>query len=184
MRTRHLWFGLVPFLLFPASVVSAQVGMEFGVDAAFERASVSGGDPGGLTYSLFAIPMQSVRIGFLIQDGLSIEPRLGFTRVSAKGGSSDTQVRASLAGLYFLGGEDARFFLSLVSGLDYATISAGGDDASAVQMRVGGGAGVRLPLRDRLSLRTSLEFHRSFESRDALAVDHLILAVGFSFLMR
>lgn len=182
MRSVVLGIGVACFCLVQAKPLTGQVSMEFGVDAAYERVSVSGSAGG--TLSLFAVPMQSVRVGFYVQDAVSLEPRLGITRVSADGGSSETQLRASLAGLYFLGeaGQgDSRVFLSVVSGLDYGKIAVGEADASTVQLRVGTGAGILLPIQDRLFLRTSLEYHRSFESRKALAANHLVIAVGFSF---
>jgi hypothetical protein len=67
--------------------------------------------------------------------------------------------------------------------MEYASVSLGDDSASAVQLRVGGGGGVLAPIKNRLAFRTSVEFHRSFESDDALASNHLIIALGFSFLI-
>lgn len=183
MLTRSLVFGLLALFLTQPTWAEGQMKMEFGVDAAYERASVRNEALGNPTLSLFALPLQSVRVGFLME-GVSLEPRLGITRVSTDGDNSETQVRASLAGLFFPGGEESVFFLSLVTGMDYASVSLGSEDASTVQLRVGGGGGVRVPLRDRLAFRTSVEYHRSFESRDALAVDHLIAAFGVSLMVQ
>ena len=183
MKKRCLAVCMLSLASVPHSALLGQAKFEFGVDAAYERLTVSNESLESPTLSLLALPMQSVRVGFLLGGGVSVEPRLGITRISGEGESETTQVRASLAGLFFLGGEESSFFLSLVSGLDYANISLGGDGESAVQLRVGGGGGVRMPLRDRLNFRSSVEYHRSFESRDALAVNHLIVAAGFSFLI-
>lgn len=169
-----------------ASPASSQTTTELGVDAAWER--VTAPDiPSGGAYTLLALPMQSVRVGFVIPGGFSVEPRLGITRISGEGSTDNTQVRASLAGLIYLGGMDEErpsFFVSVVTGLDYAHLGSGADDASAVQLRAGGGGGVLAPLREHLAFRGSVEYHRSFESRDALASDHLIVAFGLSFLLR
>lgn len=168
------------------SPVSAQMTREFGVDAAWERVSAPDLGSNG-SYTLLALPMQTVRVGFVVPGGFSIEPRLGVTRVSGEGNAGSTQVRASVAGLLYMGGvseETPSFFVSFVAGLDYAHLGGGADDASAVQTRAGGGAGVLAPVHGPLALRASVEYHRSFESRHALAANHLIVAFGLSFVIR
>lgn len=178
--------ALVLLSFTPGGRTFGQVTMEFGADAAYERVTVVSDNIDTPALSLFALPMQSVRAGFHVQEGISLEPRLGITRISGEGGGSDLQIRASFAGLYFLGGtprDETSFFVSILTGMDYASVSLGDDSASAVQLRVGGGGGVLAPIKDRLAFRTSVEFHRSFESDDALASNHLIIALGFSFLV-
>ena len=186
MRTFCLVAALVAFGSVGARVAQGQTSWEFGFDAAYERASAADDRADSPVLSLFALPMQGVRVGFHLQDDISLEPRLGIARISAGSGTSETQIRASLAGLYFMGEAHTgkpRIFVSIVTGMDYAKADAGVADASAVQMRVGAGGGFLLPLRESLSLRSSAEFHRSFESRDALAVNHLIVAVGLSLFL-
>jgi len=184
MRSILLGIGMMVLFVGGARRAAGQTGVEFGVDAAYERVSASSEALGNPTFSIFALPMQTVRVGFYLQDAVSVEPRFGFTRISSEDGSSNTQVRASLAGLYLLGqadGGDPRLFLSLVTGLDYGKVALEKADASVVQLRAGGGAGIHLPVRGRLLFRSSAEYHRSFESRKALAASHIIIAVGFSF---
>ena len=58
------------------------------MDAAYERVSVASEAVSNSTVSLVALPMQSVRVGFHVQDAVVVEPRLGLTRISSEGGRS------------------------------------------------------------------------------------------------
>lgn len=160
--------------------------VEFGVDAAFERISLSGVGSGVPSVTAIGIPLQQVRVGIFVQDGLSIEPRLGLARIS-QDDQSQTNLRATLATLYHIGeprSEGARPFVLIAAGLDRSELSGGGDSGSETQARLGGGVGLHVVLMERWTFRASAEYHRSFESGLVAAANRIIVAVGLSFFTR
>jgi len=111
-----------------------ELGMDGGISFGFDNPSVT-------TVSL---PVQALRVGFFMNDKLSLEPRFNFNSVSG-GGVSLRTYSLELGALYHFGGYDKG-----------SNLYVGGDLGSGSDGFVGAGLGIKLPFANR-RLATRLE---------------------------
>ena len=147
-----------------------ELGMDGGISVGFD-------DPNVTTVSL---PVQALRVGFFMNDNISLEPRFNFNSVSG-GGVSVRSYSLELGALYHLGG------YSNGSGLyvrPFAGIAGvGGDLGSGSDGFVGAGAGVKLPFANR-RLATRLEANLGHAFSDGGGTNGLGVLFGVSLFHR
>ncbi len=155
--------------------------IELGLDAGL---SVGLGDN---SFNTIDIPAQAFRIGFFVQDNVSIEPKFGLNSTSANG-RRFTRYRAELGLLYhfFRPGMRARgypgpgprssFYLRPFAGL---VGSSNGD--SDTRGLIGGGVGLKVPLVNRLASRFEANIAHTFGD---FSSNELGILVGLSFFTR
>lgn len=155
--------GLV--ILAGAIPTQAQEGAwEFGVDGGFVLTSV---DIDGVDNTFdVSLPFQFLRAGVFVTPQISIEPMLGFERSDLGDDDSLTSMTLLATGLYHFSADrnQPQFFLQAGGGLDHLRLSFDGDSESDTQWLAGAGAGVKVPVLDRVSLRFSALYLRAFES--------------------
>lgn len=188
MRTVSTAASMLLLVLLAMGEAQAQQTMvELGMDAGIERVNPSDGGFGTEDLTIIGIPAQWVRIGIYVQDVVSIEPRIGVTRVSSESGSQ-LQARLPVALIYHIrpSPEGVEFFLEGVGGVDFIRESSRQTETeSSFQFRVGGGAGIIAPITDQFAFRATGEYHKSFETDELFGADRIILTGGFSvFLSR
>jgi hypothetical protein len=175
MRSRHI-AGLlvVAAALFPFSALTAQsrpieLGTDLGV--AFDFA-------GGETMTTVSLPTAVLRVGFWMNDRISIEPNVNFTWVHIDGGSS-TNVNGALALLYHFKTDVTRTrpYITVFPGINHFD----SDFGDATQFFAGGGLGVLVPMQERLAFRAEALYSHNFESDDVGGFDEVAARFGFSF---
>lgn len=151
--------------------------VEVGVDAQIGF----GLDDQGTTIS---IPAQKIRAGFMVAPAMTIEPSLGFFRISGDGGSiSTTAVDVSLL-YHFSPSRAARqFYLRPVIGVQRTSFSDDDLDVSEADtdMNIGVAGGMKVPLMDRVGARFEAEF-RNYMSEPSVSA--LNLNFGLSYFTR
>ena len=147
-----------------------ELGMDGGISVGFDNPNVT-------TVSL---PVQALRVGFFMNDNISLEPRVNFNSVSG-GGVSVRSYALELGALYHLGG------YSKGSGLyvrPFAGIAGvGGDLGSGSDAFLGAGVGVKLPFANR-RLATRLEANFGHAFTDVGGSNNLGLLFGVSLFHR
>lgn len=129
-----------------------------------------------------AIPAQKVRAGFMISPVMTIEPSLGFYRISNDGSSaSSTALDVSLL-YHFSPDRMARqFYVRPVIGINRASVDIDGAGDSQTDMNIGVAGGMKLPLMDRVGARFEAEF-RNYMSDPSVSA--LNLNFGLSYFTR
>ena len=130
-----------------------ELGMDGGISIGFD-------DPNVTTVSL---PVQALRVGFFMNDKVSLEPRFNFNSVSG-GGVSIRSYSLELGAVYHLGGHarGSGLYVRPFAGI----AGVGGDVGSASDGFVGAGAGIKLPFANR-RLATRLEANLGHAFNDA-----------------
>jgi opacity protein-like surface antigen len=156
--------ALLALALMSAPVDAQQGTWELGVDGGFALTSFDGADDNLLNVSL---PFGHFRAGYFVTNQLSIEPMLTFQRNSA-GDDSFSTTSLVASGLYHFTADrvQRQFYLQAGAGLDHARGSFNGESESATQWLVGGGAGVKIPVMDQLSVRLGLLYLHRLENED------------------
>jgi len=194
--------------LWAGSALAQDRPIELGVDAALTYESRGGTDvglPAGPVSVDFPdvfdvqVPIRSVRAGFYVSEAISIEPALAFRFADVEDGGSS--VTLSLFGdvLYHLpGGGSTDFFVHGGGAFQWRYINPDEDVGSPLepalesegntQFGLGGGAGVNLPLVERLKLRLGVRYVHLFESEGDLlglpSADRFSGTFGLSFFTR
>jgi hypothetical protein len=119
-----------------------ELGLDGGISVGFD-------DPNVTTVSL---PVQALRVGFFMNDKLSLEPRVNFNSVSG-GGVSIRSYALELGALYHLGGHMKGNGLYV---RPFAGIAGVSGDVSGSDAFLGAGVGVKMPFAQR-RLATRLE---------------------------
>lgn len=168
---RHL-ITTISALALSASAAVAQPSrpLELGIDAGV---TVGLGDN---SVTVVDIPAQAFRIGFPMNSNVSIEPKLGLTLITGEG-DTFTSYRAEVGLLYHLNtlrsGTYVRPFLGLTG------FSSG--DTDETHGLIGGGVGIKVPLRDRIGSRFEANLAHSFGDG---SFNQIGLLAGLSFFTR
>jgi len=166
-------------LVFTATTADAQknssarpieLGMDGGISIGFDNPNVT-------TVSL---PVQALRVGFFMNDKVSLEPRFSFNSVSG-GGVSVRSYALELGALYHLGGyvKGSGLYVRPFAGI----AGVGGAVGSGSDAFMGAGAGVKLPFANR-RLATRLEANFGHAFTDAGGSNGLGILFGVSLFHR
>lgn len=156
---------------------SSQNPVEVGVDAQIGF----GLDDQGTSIS---IPAQKIRAGFMLSPVMTIEPSLGFFRISNDGSSiSNTAVDVSL--LYHFSPSRAvrQFYVRPVIGLQRTSFTDNDLDVSEAEtdLNIGVAGGMKVPLMDRVGARFEAEFRNYMTDPSQSALN---LNFGLSYFTR
>ena len=143
-----------------------ELGMDGGLSIGFD-------DPNVTTVSL---PVQALRVGFFMNDNLSLEPRFNFNSVSG-GGVSVRSYSLELGALYHFGGytKGSGLYVRPFTGIVGGSSDAGSDSDAFL----GAGVGVKLPFANR-RLATRLEANYGHAFSEAGGSDGLGVLFGLS----
>jgi hypothetical protein len=173
MRSRHIAGLLVAVSLFLPPQLAAQsrpieLGTYLGVSFDFG---------GGSTLTTVSVPTGTLRVGFWMNDRVSVEPNVGFNWLHISG-ESLTTIDAALALLYHFNADAtrARPFVSVFPGLMHFN-----SDGSTTQFYAGAGLGVLLPMQERLAVRLEGRYYHTFASDEVGSGDTAGARIGFSF---
>lgn len=157
---------------------AAQNPVEVGVDAQI----AFGLDNQGTTIS---IPAQKIRAGFVIAEAMTVEPALGFVRLSNNGSSiSNTTLDLSL--LYHFDPSRAvrQFYVRPVIGIHRMAGTLDGQSDATTFMNVGVAGGMKVPLMARAGARIEAEFRNQLEKDGVPSQSALNLNFGLSYFTR
>lgn len=163
------FLGFVPLVTASAQSRPIELGTDLGV--AFDFA-------GGQTMTTVSLPTAVLRVGFWMNDRISIEPNVNFTWVHVDGGSATT-VNGALALLYHFNTDATRTrpYIAVFPGINHFDSGFGG----VTQFFAGGGLGVLVPLQEQLAFRAEALYSHNFESDEAFGFDEVAARFGFSF---
>ena len=163
-------------LLMPILLAAQRRPVELGVDGGL------GIDFNGGTLTTFSVPIQSLRIGFMASDNVSIEPSTSINILKYEGADAIATVSLALSGLFHFTPDRsmAQAYFRPQAGLNFIT---DGDD-SASQLSLGGGFGVKLPVADQMAIRLDGSFVHAFENDDFAGRNGIAALVGFSVFTR
>lgn len=167
-----------------AAPAQAQHPVEIGMDGGLVWTSP---DVDGVDSTLdFTLPFQLIRAGFFINDHFSIEPMLGFDRQDFGDDFTITQANLLASGLYHFttSRTQPQFYAQVGGGLSYISVSDDTDSESDTQWMLGFGAGVKLPMMNRLATRLGVLYLRAFESDFMPDANQIRGTVGLSFYTR
>lgn len=159
--------------------------LELGVDGGVVYTDPAGEGRDNRVWDL-ALPVQNLRLGVFLTDRISVEPSISLARLDLRDDEDLTQVGAAGNLLYHLDtpGIRPRFFGQVGGGMEYVRVSDGGFRESDTQWLAGAGLGMRLPVADRIALRTSAVYWRAFESDLAPDANQVRGQLGISFFTR
>jgi hypothetical protein len=177
MMKKLVVLGLLA-LVATASAADAQKStarpIELGLDGGL---SIGFDDPNVTTVSL---PVQALRVGFFMNDNLSLEPRFNFNSVSG-GGVSVRSYALEMGALWHLGGytKGNGLYVRPFAGI----VGVGGDVGSGSDAFMGAGVGVKLPFAQR-RLATRLEANLAHAFTDGGGSNGLGILFGVSLFHR
>lgn len=171
MRSRHIAGLLVAVAVFAPQLAAQSRPVELGVDMG---ALVDFGN--GETSTFFDVPTGVLRVGFWMNDKISIEPNLWLS-VAHVGGETNTRFSVAPALLYHFKTDRTmmRPYLAVFPGIYHQSGGAGS------QFFAGGGLGALFPLQEQLAFRAEALFSHYFESDNFSDLNELGLRLGFSF---
>jgi hypothetical protein len=169
-------FAVLGFLVLALTASAAEAQrttrpIEFGIDGGI---IVLLEDPDNVT--LVSLPIQAFRVGFFIDDKVSIEPRFNFNSISG-GGFSQRTYAVELGALYHFGGyrTGSGVYVRPFAGIE----GTGGDLGSDSDGYLGAGIGVKLPFAQRrLAARLEANYGHVFDTGGS---DRIGLLFGLSF---
>lgn len=130
------------------------------------------------------IPEQKIRAGFMLTPVMTVEPSLGFFRMS-KDGSSISGTKLDVSLLYHFSPSRAarQFYLRPVVGLHHSSFTNSGTDLSDsnTDLNFGVAGGMKIPLMERLGARFEAEFRNYMTDPSTSAIN---LNVGLSYFTR
>jgi len=164
-----------------ASAASAQSSapagkvVELGVDAVIATTL------GDNKYTTVSIPNADFRVGFYVNNNVSVEPRVSIHSASA-GGSTYTEYSGEVGVLYHFvpstrigAGPYVRPFAGFVA-------ETGGP--SETQAEFGAGVGTKIPFGDRMATRIEANYAHFSSSDYSDSVNQLAFSIGISFFTR
>lgn len=179
------WAG-VAVLVLTAPLQGQQRALELGVDGGIHYTDPAGEGRDNRVWDV-AFPLQNLRVGVHVTERVSVEPTISFLRRDL-GDDDLTQVGALGNVLYHFTdvGPAMRpqFFGLAGGGLEYVRVSDEVGRDSDTQWMAGGGLGMKLPVADRVSLRTSATYWRAFESDLAPHANMIRGDLGLSLFTR
>jgi hypothetical protein len=154
--------------------------VELGIDAGL---TVGLGDN---SFNTINIPAQAFRVGFFVQDNISIEPKVGINSTSVNGHRS-TNYRAELGLLYHFfrpgmrpypsPGPRSSVYVRPFVGI----VGSSNNDASDTNGLLGIGVGMKVPLVNRLAARFEANIAHTFGD---FSSNELGILAGLSFFTR
>lgn len=156
--------------------------IELGIDAAV---TIGLGDN---SVTVVDIPAQAFRIGFFVDDRMSLEPKVGLTTISGRGDTFTSYI-AELGLLFHFYRPRVRpdpypyprpasaFYVRPFVGI----VGASGGDDSVTDGFLGAGLGMKVPLINRLASRFEANFAHRFGDRSS---NQIGLLAGLSFFTR
>jgi hypothetical protein len=158
--------------LIPILLAAQRRPVELGVDGGL------GLNFNGRTLTTFSVPIQSLRVGFMVSNNVSIEPSTAINILKLEGSEAIATISLSLSGLFHFTPDrsTAQAYFRPQAGLNF--ITGGGESAS--QFGAGGGFGVKMPVADQIAIRLDGSFVHSFENDDFAASNGIAATVGFS----
>lgn len=163
-------------VLFPAHFTAqtrpVEIGLDGGINISFN----------GMTTARFTIPCQSVRVGYFVNNNVSLEPVASFNYTKMDSFDAIATIGLEFAALFNFSPDRSNsqpYFRPLVG---LTLITAGGVTAS--QFRAGGGFGIRLPVATQFAVRLEAGFGHYFENDDFAGASTLVALFGLSFLTR
>ena len=174
MRFRATFVTLA-ILAVAATSAQAQNPVEVGIDAQIGF----GLDDQGTSIS---IPAQKIRAGFMLTPVMTIEPSLGFYRLSNDGSSiSSTAVDVSLLYHFSPSRTVRQFYLRPVIGLQRASFSNDAADISEANtdLNIGIAGGMKIPLMDRVGARFEAEFRNYMTDPESTSAFNLNFGLSY-----
>jgi len=128
----------------------------------------------------YDIPVKAIRIGFYLNDRVSIEPMVGLSNADTQNGPDATLLETSVAALYHFGSDPAkrRFFLMAGIPFVYTRLADRGNTFTESEFGLMGGVGVSVPVGHQFLLRFEGRGDAMFSSRNRFSG-----LVGLSFLV-
>jgi len=149
--------------------------VELGIDAVIATTL------GDNKYTTVAIPNADFRVGFYVNNDLSIEPRVAINSVSG-GGSTYTEYKGEVGVLYhFVPG--ARIGVGPYV-RPFAGIVGESGSGSETQVEFGAGVGTKIPFGDRMATRIEANYAHLSSSDYSDSVNQLAFSIGISFFTR
>ena len=155
--------------------------IELGIDAGINITL------GSNAVTTVSVPAQRFRVGFYLSDVISIEPSMSLNYTHYKDGSA--KAFSGEIGVIFNTAaveNDNRFYLRPFGGYEHIGITSGTSKTGNTQPYAGAGAGVRMPIVDRLQARIEANYAHVFDSKsDTDTARNVVgLLAGFSFLTK
>lgn len=163
------------------STATAQSSASTGTVTELGADAVIAASLGDNRYTTVAIPSPEFRVGFYVNNDLSIEPRVSIYSVSG-GGSTDTQFTGELGLLYQLV-RGARVGVGPYV-RPFAGFAREFGSGSGTQAEVGAGVGTKIPFGDRMATRFEANFSHLSASDYSASVNQLALSIGLSYFTR
>lgn len=158
-----------------AAPLTAQKGtLEIGADViGYGRFTVAGNQS-----SIVELPAASVRFGYFLTDRISVEPNLTYSRFSPEDGAASSSYFTSLGVAYHVPADRSKPQLFVQPYLGLSGSEGGSDGSFAL---IGAAVGVKLPLAERVVLRTSANYDRGLSEGDN---SFFGVRAGFSVYLR
>jgi hypothetical protein len=145
-------------LVMSASAADAQRNVSRPIELGLDGGISFGMDDPNVT--IVSLPVQAFRVGFLMNDKVSLEPRFSFNSRTSDGSSFRTY-SLELGALYHLGGynKGSRLYVRPFAGI----VGASSDAASGSDGYMGAGVGIKLPFANsRLATRLEANYGHAF----------------------
>jgi hypothetical protein len=148
--------------------------LEIGADVlGYGRFKVAGNQS-----SILELPAASVRVGYFLTDRVSVEPNVTYSRFTPEEGARSSSYFASVGIAYHLQADRSKPQLFVQPYLGISGSEGGSDDAFAL---IGATVGFKLPLAERVVLRTSANYDRGLSDGDNSFIG---VRTGFSVYLR
>ena len=174
MFSKRLLQSVGACLLVFTAAGSASAQVEIGFDAGLTSTRIDGSE---LDVVQTDIPVQRLRVGFVVSPGVLIEPSIGYSRVEFDGVSQTTlQVGTDL--VFHIGKNPFVPQLYVAGGPSLLRTDFGAGEET--QVGVGGDVGLKVPVGGWMALRLGVGYTRWLESDTLLGADELGVFFGFS----
>jgi hypothetical protein len=133
---------------------------------------------GGETVTSVTVPTSVLRVGFWMNDRVSIEPNVSFSWVHFSDVSA-TNVNGALALLYHFNTDASRTrpYVAVFPGINHFDSGIG----DATQFYAGAGLGALFPLQERLAFRAEALYSHNFATDTFGSSDEAAARIGLSF---
>lgn len=169
---------LCSVLLFTSGSAQTTGSVELGIDAGVEYLKYENSS----SLTTFLIPIDNFRMGYFVTDAIAVEPSISFAHFNPESGSGFTTLDLGLEFGYNLPMSDeggSLFFIQAGPKISY--INA---DASDTQFGLGGGAGVKIPVAEKLKTRLQVGGIYYFESDKRVSGWAINFGLGISFFTK
>jgi hypothetical protein len=125
------------------------------------------------------LPVQDLRVGFVVTDRISVEPRMAFNYFKLEGSSASWTVNLGAGLLYHF--SEIRRGVYVRPFVSWDHIDVGGSSAS--QFSAGGGLGIKTGT-GRVVGRFEAGYAHAFKNNNFAASDDVLLLLGFSLFTK